>query len=167
MRFVHLRAKATNKHSGYVKVFAFPLQQWLVKCTWAIPVRFGSRPSPGGSQFSRNFCTRHPHPKVTTADWLPWDREGFERLRGEWRESWLRSVCAPSGLSRLNSGLGGSKASLRTAIYPWCAISPRRDVTYCHGYELEVWSWLVHFLNRISGRWDVHARRRAGGQGAG
>jgi len=34
----------------------------------------------------------------------------------------------PSGLSLLDSSLGGSKASLRTAIYPWCAISPRRDV---------------------------------------
>ena len=42
-----------------------------------------------------------------------------------------------------------------------------RGATYCHGYELEVWSWLVRFLNRISGRWVVHVRRRAGGQGAG
>jgi len=39
-----------------------------------------------------------------------------------------------------------------------------RGATYCHRYELEFWSWLVHFLNWIFGRWDVHARRRAGGQ---
>ena len=85
---------------------------------------------------------------------------------GESRESWLRTVCAPSGLSLLDSSLVGSKATLRTAIYPWCAIRPRRDVTYCHGYELDVWSWLVYLIIRISGRWDVHARRHAGGQGA-
>ena len=37
-------------------------------------------------------------------------------------------MCAPSELSLLDSTLGGSKASLLTAIYPWCASSQRRDV---------------------------------------
>jgi len=92
-------------------------------------------------------------------------RERVERLMGDSRESWLMAVCVPSKLSLLDSGLGGSKLSLLTAIYPWCAISPRRDVLPW----LRVRSLVVvgTFLNRISGRWDVHVRRRAGGQGAG
>jgi len=37
---------------------------------------------------------------------------------------------------------------------------------YCHGYELDVWSWFVDFLNWISGLSDVRAQRSAGVEGA-
>jgi len=69
----------------------------------------------------------------------------------------------PGGLSLLYSGLGGSKASLRTTMYPWCAISPRRDILPC----LRVRTLVLVGTFSISDFWSLGrscptSRRRAG-----
>jgi len=109
----------------------------------------------------QNFINRHRFPKFTTADWLPWEVEGVEGLRFlvTWAlaEGYVLDTpsCAPACVEAKRTE--GQRSTL--------GAPSGQGSTYWHVYELEIWSWFLHFLNWNCGRWDFRARRHAGGQG--
>jgi len=69
---------------------------------------------------------------------------GLRGLGGESRESWLRAVCVPGGLS-LSWTPAWVEARRTDGQRSTLGAPLASGATYCHRNELEVWSWFIHF----------------------
>jgi len=128
---------------------------------WAIPVRFGSRPSPGGSQFTRNLSLSSPSQGYIPAIGCR------ERVRGFWGKgvchvSFAVGKCVPWTLN-LNPVLMEAWPTHGERSTFVCFISAR-GATNWHGCEFSGLVLVCNFSNLdfwLLGRWCPTSRRRA------